>query len=91
MLVLTRRIGEEIVIADEIRVKVVSVSGQRVRLGIMAPASVSVARMELVTGCAGNTGPPMAETIHRVKDFEPQDNDYRYEPAEIGRVPVSHE
>ena len=33
MLVLSRRIGEEIVIADNIRVKVVAVHGNRVRLG----------------------------------------------------------
>jgi carbon storage regulator len=95
MLVLTRRIGEEIVIADEIRVKVLAVSGQRVRLGITAPSSVPVARMELLMGCTGNARLAMAErisqTIRRAEDFERQDNDCRYEPAEIGRVPVSHE
>jgi carbon storage regulator len=47
MLVLTRRVGEEIVIADNIRIKVVAVSGQRIRLGITAPTSVHVARAEL--------------------------------------------
>ena len=48
MLVLTRQIGEEIVIAGDIRVTVVAVKGQRVRLGIAAPLSVPVARMELL-------------------------------------------
>jgi len=49
MLVLTRRIGEEIVIAGDIRVKVVAVNGQRkVRLGIMAPCSVPVVRQEVL-------------------------------------------
>ena len=48
MLVLSRRIGEEVVIADAIRVTVVAVKGQRVRLGITAPRSVSVARQELL-------------------------------------------
>jgi len=52
MLVLTRRIGEEIVIAGDIRLTVVAVNGQRVRLGITAPSSVSVARMELLAGFA---------------------------------------
>lgn len=52
MLVLTRRIGEEIVIADNIRVTVVDVQGHRVRLGITAPASVPIARLELLTGCS---------------------------------------
>jgi len=47
MLVLTRRIGEEIVIADEIRVIVVSVKGDRVRIGIDAPRDISVERLEV--------------------------------------------
>lgn len=53
MLVLTRRIGEEIVIAGNIRVMVVAVIGQKVRLGITAPSSVPVARLELLTGYSG--------------------------------------
>jgi len=52
MLVLTRRIGEEIVIAGNIHVAVVAVKGQQVRLGITAPPSVPVARSELLAGAA---------------------------------------
>jgi carbon storage regulator len=55
MLVLTRRVGEEIIIASEIRVTIVAVNGQRVRLGITAPRSVNVARRELL---ARNFKPP---------------------------------
>jgi carbon storage regulator len=62
MLVLTRRIGEEIMIAGNIRVMVVAVNGQRVRLGITAPASVLVARVELIPGCSGGTGTPATAT-----------------------------
>jgi carbon storage regulator CsrA len=47
MLVLTRRIDEEIVIAGSIRVKVLAVQGQKVRLGVRAPASVAVDRQEV--------------------------------------------
>lgn len=47
MLVLTRRIGEEIVIDGDIRVTVVEVKGNRVRLGISAPPGVSVDRAEV--------------------------------------------
>jgi carbon storage regulator len=47
MLVLTRREGEEIVIAGNIRVTVVSLEGGKVRLGITAPASVPVNRKEV--------------------------------------------
>ena len=48
MLVLTRRIGETLRIADNILVTIVEVKGNQVRLGIDAPADVSVLREELV-------------------------------------------
>jgi carbon storage regulator len=48
MLVLSRRIGEEIVIAGDIRVTVLAVNGPRVRLGITAPLVVPVIRQELL-------------------------------------------
>jgi carbon storage regulator len=47
MLVLTRRIGEEIVIDNRIRVTVVSIDGGKVRLGISAPPEVRVDRQEV--------------------------------------------
>jgi carbon storage regulator len=47
MLVLTRRPGEEIVIDGNIRLTVVSIKGDRVRLGIEAPPSVVVDRQEI--------------------------------------------
>jgi carbon storage regulator len=47
MLVLTRRQGEEIVIAGNIRVTVVAVKGGQVRIGITAPPSVAVDRQEV--------------------------------------------
>jgi len=47
MLVLTRARGEEIVIDGNIRVIVIAVQGDRVRLGIQAPESVRVDRQEV--------------------------------------------
>jgi carbon storage regulator len=47
MLVLTRCIGEEIVIGDDIHVKVVAVKGDKVRLGIAAPDNVRIDRLEV--------------------------------------------
>jgi carbon storage regulator len=47
MLVLTRRPGEEILIDGTIRLTVVSVKGDRIRLGIDAPLSVVVDRQEI--------------------------------------------
>jgi carbon storage regulator len=47
MLVLTRRLGEEIVIDGDIRVTVVAIKGNQVRLGITAPKCVTVDRAEV--------------------------------------------
>jgi carbon storage regulator len=47
MLVLTRRVGEEIVIGGNIRIVVTAVKGDKVRLGICAPPSVPVDRKEV--------------------------------------------
>lgn len=47
MLVLSRKFNENIVIGDDIVVKVVRLEGDVVKLGIQAPASVSVHRQEV--------------------------------------------
>ena len=47
MLILTRRIGETLIIRDNIRVTVVEVSGNQIRLGVTAPREVPVHRGEV--------------------------------------------
>lgn len=47
MLVLSRRLGEILVIGDDIRIQVLGISGNQVRLGIDAPQEVSVHREEI--------------------------------------------
>jgi len=47
MLVLTRRLNEEIVIAGNIRITVLECNGRHVRLGIAAPSTVTVDRQEV--------------------------------------------
>lgn len=47
MLVLTRRMAETIVIDNEVRVTVLEVKGDRVRIGIAAPSTVLVDRQEV--------------------------------------------
>jgi carbon storage regulator len=47
MLVLTRKIGTEIVIGDDVRIKVLDIRGEKVRLGIVAPEDVVVDRQEI--------------------------------------------
>lgn len=50
MLVLTRKSGQSLIISDQIRVSVVSVGRGRVQLGIEAPDSVTVRRIENSVG-----------------------------------------
>lgn len=47
MLILTRRIGETIVIGDNTNITVLGVKGNQVRLGVNAPKEVSVHREEI--------------------------------------------
>jgi len=49
MLVLSRRLTETIVIGPDIRVTVIGISGNQVRLGIAAPKDVAVDREEIAT------------------------------------------
>ena len=46
-MILTRRVGETIRINDDISIQVLSVSGQQVKLGIVAPLDVAVHREEI--------------------------------------------
>ena len=47
MLILTRRVGERLMIGDDISVVVLGVKGNQVRIGVDAPSSVAVHREEI--------------------------------------------
>ena len=47
MLVLTRRIGESLMIGSRVTVTVVAVKGSQIRIGVIAPKSIPVRREEL--------------------------------------------
>lgn len=47
MLILTRRVGETLMVGDEVTVTVLGVKGNQVRLGVNAPKEVAVHREEI--------------------------------------------
>lgn len=47
MLILTRRVGETVMIGDDVTITVLGVKGNQVRVGINAPKSVAVHREEI--------------------------------------------
>jgi len=55
MLVLTRKVGERVLIGDQVAVTVVRIQGNAVRLGIDAPPEMAVVREELAQPAAAKT------------------------------------
>ncbi len=47
MLILTRRVGETIMVGDEVTITVLGVEGKQVRIGINAPREIAVHREEI--------------------------------------------
>ena len=47
MLILTRRIGEKLMIGDDIAVSILGVKGNQVRIGVQAPDDVAIHREEI--------------------------------------------
>jgi carbon storage regulator len=71
MLILTRRVGESVVIGDEISVTILGVKGNQVRIGVTAPMDVAVHRQEIYErikkeqgdGSAAEPGEPPTDEI----------------------------
>lgn len=50
MLVLRRKIGETVIIGDDIQVQILGIEGEQIKLGFLAPKEVSILRKELYQG-----------------------------------------
>jgi len=57
MLVMTRKVGERIVIGDNVTVTVVMINGGVVRIGVEAPRDFSIMRSELLPGSPAESHP----------------------------------
>ena len=47
MLVLTRRLGESVIISDSIKITIVDIEGRQVKVGIQAPKDITIFRQEV--------------------------------------------
>jgi carbon storage regulator len=76
MLVLTRRPGQSIIIGDGVEIRVLSVAGEKVRIGVTAPQDVGIFRNEVYQRIS-------EEREDEARDGEREDEDS--EPAGVGR------
>ena len=64
MLVLRRKVGETIVLDGVISVSVLAVEGERVKIGIVAPSSVTIVRQELLKAASDSPPPEKEPVLH---------------------------
>jgi len=64
MLVLSRRLGETLIIGDDVKITVLGISGNQVRLGIAAPKNVSVHREEVYRRIQDEMGQAPVDTVN---------------------------
>lgn len=85
MLVLTRKTDEQIMIGDEIKITLVQIRGNRVRLGIEAPRDVRVVRSELTVAKQDQAGEDQAGEVV-LEICEQSTDSHRSGEVHVGRI-----
>ena len=68
MLILTRRVGETLMIGDSVTVTILGVKGNQVRVGITAPKDVAVHREEIFQRIGKEASDPGSQAASRPSD-----------------------
>jgi carbon storage regulator len=71
MLILTRRVGESVVIGEDVTVTVLGVKGNQVRIGINAPKTVAVHREEIFERIKSGRGSGSGDGAGAPSDDQP--------------------
>jgi carbon storage regulator len=69
MLILTRKIGEGLMIGDEISIIILEVRGNQIRLGIEAPVDIPVLRSELYQQCLEENSRASSSPVPDLKEL----------------------